>query len=61
MRLLIIILKKMDCPKCKNKMERRKRNKDMSIGAYYFTEWDYCIICGYLQHYEKYKVLTKKI
>jgi hypothetical protein len=42
-------------------MERRKRNKDMSIGAYYFTEWDYCIICGYLQHYEKYKVLTKKI
>lgn len=49
------------CPKCNIKMERRShRTLTESIlnQPYYFSEWDYCLPCGHLQHYDKYKVYS---
>lgn len=38
-------------------MQRRVRsNTTVKPGQKcYFTEWDYCSSCHYVQHYEKYK------
>lgn len=43
-----------DCPKCKEQMQRRERVV-FPTHTYYFTEWDYCLSCGHLQHYEEFK------
>lgn len=44
------------CNKCSNIMERRKRIKIPENKHYYFSEWDYCVTCANVKHYEKYKV-----
>lgn len=50
------------CTKCGADM---KRVKDRPLTPkrlkqkYYFTEWDTCTVCGYIQHYEKYRVETR--
>lgn len=44
-----------DCPKCKEKMERRKRTRKPEGKSYFYTEWDYCHRCSHVQHYEQYK------
>ena len=49
----------MDCPKCSTKMERRKHYKitpKMKEKAYLFSEWDFCLKCKHLQHYNKFKM-----
>lgn len=52
------------CPKCGMQMIRRKRTKLPTGCNYYFSEWDYCSThnkgCGYIQHYEKFKVFLVK-
>lgn len=46
------------CKKCNCIMQRRARvGKPAREVKYYFTEWDYCTNCGYLQMYEKFKVM----
>lgn len=35
-------------------MQRRKRICSR-IDTYWFSEWDYCVNCKHVQHYEKYK------
>ena len=52
-----------DCPKCGQKMERRKHNKNEKKylnRAYYYTEWDYCKSCNYVQHYNQFKMWPPK-
>jgi len=49
----------MKCPICERKMERRRHEKiypKLLEKHYYFTEWDYCDNCNWVQHYEKYKI-----
>ena len=48
------------CPKCSQPMVRKYRNKkhDRKKKAYGYTEWDYCLSCRHIQHYEKYKFKT---
>ncbi len=47
------------CPKCSQLMQRREHKE---IGErilnqpFYFREWDYCIDCNHIQHYEYLKV-----
>lgn len=43
------------CPKCKKVMERRERIKMPKNKTYYFTEWDYCLNCKFVQHYDEFK------
>jgi hypothetical protein len=48
-----------DCPKCKRKMQRRGHKflgKKQKNAPYYFSQWDYCLACWHLQHYDEYKV-----
>lgn len=48
------------CPKCHNELRRLHRKKNAPIKPhqqYIYTQYDYCTKCGYLQHYEQYKVL----
>ena len=55
------------CPKCKTTMERRshadlkkfltRRVVSKPGVKYYYSEWDYCPSCKYVQHYEKFKNL----
>lgn len=47
-----------DCPKCLIPMQRREHKGEAFVKPkqkYYFAEWDYCLQCGHLQHYEIYK------
>ena len=47
------------CKECGEIMERRKHSylsPELLDKPYYFTEWDYCKKCGYVQHYERYKI-----
>ena len=44
-----------ECPKCRNKMERREHKEIPTTKTYYFKKWDYCQPCGHLQHYEEFK------
>ena len=50
----------MDCPKCwpKTKMIRKKHTKNFKYNnhTYFFTEWDLCPKCKYIQHYEEFKM-----
>jgi len=43
------------CPRCDCEMERRK-HKTIPDKEYYFSQWDYCKKCKYLQHYDEYKI-----
>jgi len=57
-----VLSKIMDCPKCRQKMERRthKEITDKVLAqAYYYSEWDYCTSCNHVQHYEQYKTYNK--
>lgn len=51
------------CPICSTPMERRK-HKEITpriLGqAYYFSEWDFCTNCFYLQYYKQFIVLKEK-
>jgi hypothetical protein len=48
------------CPKCKKPMETKTRTSPPSnCSTFYFSQWDYCLECRYIQHYEKYKVFPK--
>lgn len=46
------------CPKCNKEMFRKKAEitVDRLRQPYFFSEWDYCVPCKHVQHYEKYKV-----
>lgn len=44
-----------DCPKCKEKMERRARKIPPTNKSYFYTEWDYCTRCCHVQHYDEFK------
>lgn len=49
---------KIYCPKCGSKMEGQghKRITEKELRKkYYYTYWERCQKCGYMQHYEKYK------
>src|SRR5258706_1939745 len=48
------------CPRCRSIMQRREHTTIPQNKPYYFSEWDYCINCGYLQHYEKFKVFLNR-
>lgn len=51
-----------NCPKCLIPMERREHSGDMmkqKKSVYYFREWDVCLNCKHLQHYEYLKVFNK--
>lgn len=50
-----VIGKGEECKNCKGPMERRKRTKPPATKTYFFTEWDYCPKCSFVQHYEIYK------
>ena len=43
------------CPKCKELMERRSWKEKPKNKNYFYTEWDYCKPCGFVQHYEEFK------
>jgi hypothetical protein len=47
------------CPRCNHMTETRVhdvlRSKQLNA-PYYFSQWDYCTRCHYMQMYEKYKV-----
>lgn len=62
-RIRYIVLRQgKECPKCKNQMQRRGHKEiDSKILSqpYYFTEWDYCTNCNYLQHYDEMKRYNK--
>ncbi len=49
------------CPKCLAKMQTvRKRPEERKFKPeqkFYFSEWDVCSVCRYIQHYEKFKVM----
>ena len=51
-----------NCPKCSNPMQRREHTDkyDFKARAYYFKEWDYCLQCKHLQHYEEFKVNNER-
>lgn len=44
-----------NCPKCIEPMQRRERVKAPKDKTYFFTEWDYCLKCGHVQHYDEFK------
>ena len=44
-----------NCPKCNTVMQRRERIKPPTNKTYFFTEWDYCPNCSFIQHYEEFK------
>ena len=49
------------CKKCNQPMQRRKHRsitEKQLNKAFYYSEWDYCKPCGFLQHYDKYKVMN---
>lgn len=46
------------CPKCVETLMERRGHKVIPNKVYYYTEWDYCTKCGYLQHYEEFKIFT---
>ena len=43
------------CPKCGKPMQRRERIKPPENKTYFYKEWDYCIDCRHVQHYEEFK------
>ena len=50
------------CPKCGTLMETRYHSKlkqqDLKK-SYIFSQWDACLNCHHLQHYEKYKIINE--
>ena len=49
------------CPRCDAQTETRVHDilREKQLKApYYFSQWDYCTGCNYIQLYEKYKVLN---
>lgn len=45
-----------NCPKCDKPMDRKEHPKHWKPkNNYFFTEWDCCKHCGYVQHYEEFK------
>lgn len=57
-----IVCKVNECPKCKNTMETRK-HKNISAKQlkqpFYFSQWDYCTNCKYIQTDEAFKVWNR--
>jgi hypothetical protein len=52
-----------DCPKCKEPMQRREHKnilEKQKNALYYFREWDYCLRCSHLQHYNHFKVVNSR-
>lgn len=44
------------CPKCKIPMERRAHPPNwQGRSVYHYKQWDFCIKCFHLQHYEEFK------
>lgn len=60
LKKIIVLSKITPCPQCRRTMERRAHVTVPENKPYYFSEWDYCINCGYLQHYEKFKVFLNR-
>ena len=40
-------------------MVRKYRNPKKKKKTYYYTEWDYCLHCHFIQHYDEYKVVVE--
>lgn len=56
----IEIISKTRCIKCNSSNCEIRKRKTKPNGWYYFTQWDYCLDCGHLQHYEQYKKRTEE-
>jgi len=50
------------CRRCHKPMQRRKHATTPTNPKqkYYFTEWDVCLNCHHIQHYEKFKTQIPK-
>ena len=51
-----------NCPKCNKPMIRKEHSKiteKILNQPYYYSEWDVCVPCGHIQHYEYKKVWNK--
>lgn len=48
-----------ECPKCRERMERREHGEEPKK-TWYFTEWDYCKKCKHVQHYDEFKSVLWK-
>ena len=60
---LLIIGEYEPCKYCKKLMQRRKHSfltEKQLKHKHYFTEWDYCKPCKFVQHYEKFKKEVSK-
>lgn len=44
------------CPKCRTLMTRKYRKQKKIHKKYGFSEWDYCLKCNHIQHYEEFKI-----
>lgn len=56
---VIATLSTESCPSCKELMQRRSHvylSEQQKKAPYHFSEWDVCIKCKRVQHYNKYKV-----
>lgn len=43
------------CPKCFVPMQRRERVRPPANKSYFYKEWDYCLKCGSIYHYNEFK------
>lgn len=43
-----------ECPKCSEPMQRRK-HRAQPDKTFFYSQWDYCIPCKHVQHYEEFK------
>lgn len=50
------------CTECDSQMIRKKRSEKAKLKKdqkYFFTEWDFCPRCFFVQHYEEHKVIIQ--
>lgn len=65
MKKILIIDKINRCPRCNELMERRKHTRftgKQMFNKNYFTEWDCCTHCNFVQLYEEFrKPITEEV
>lgn len=60
----ILVSKGKECSNCGSIMNRMRHPdnwKPSKKQSYYFSEWDICGNCRYLQHYEIFRVCVKDL
>ncbi len=51
------------CPRCDKLMQRRKHKEILDFlkkQPFYYSEWDYCRPCKFIQHYQEYLIINYK-